>query len=279
MRTGTETFDFLGSPLPQTVEPARFSTERYGVFLQASYRWGATKTAETGAASPSGSPVNWTGFYIGGHVGGGWSDDHWSDPFGSTPGLGGTTNIAGFGDTTHATGPLGGGQIGFNIQKDQWVFGLQADADAADLRGENTCFSGLGGINCQRVVNSLGTLTGRVGFAWDRSLVYVKGGGALTNTTYNLNGNTNALALGAGSTNLYEGGWTVGGGVEYALTKNWSALVEYDHIGLASVTVPFPTVAMINAQSISVRQSIDVFKLGVNYKFDISEPAPVVAKY
>ena len=60
--------------------------------------------------------------------------------------------------------------------------GVQADASAADMRGENTCFSGLGGINCQHTVNSLSTISGRVGYAWDRSLAYVKGGGAWTDT-------------------------------------------------------------------------------------------------
>ncbi len=283
MRTGTTTFDFLGVPPPAPVEPARFTTERYGVFLQASYRWGAEKTPAAGVVKgpiePPVAPVNWTGLYVGGHLGGGWSDDHWSDPFGSTPGIGGTTNIAGFGDIIHATGPLGGGQVGYNFQMGQWVFGVEADGSGADLRGENTCFSGLGGVNCQRTVNALGTLTGRLGFAWDRSLLYVKGGGALTNTTYGLNANTNALALGTGTTHVNEGGWTVGGGIEYALNKNWSTLAEFDHIGMASTTVPFPTVGVINGQNIAVRQDIEIFKLGVNYKFDFAEPVPIIAKY
>jgi hypothetical protein len=58
--------------------------------------------------------MNWTGFYVGGHMGGGWSDDRWSDPFASTVGALGFINVAGFGDATRATGPLGGGQIGAN---------------------------------------------------------------------------------------------------------------------------------------------------------------------
>jgi opacity protein-like surface antigen len=282
MRNGTTTFNFLGAAGPPPVEPSRFNTERYGVFVQTSYRWGDTTPGASAARMPTKAPVlaaapmNWSGFYIGGHLGGGWSDDRWSDPFGPTV-VGAFVNVAGFGDKIHAAGPLGGGQIGFNLQSGQWVFGVQADASAADLRGENTCFSGLGGINCQRVVNSLGTVTGRVGLAWDRSLAYVKGGGAWTNTTYNLLGNTFAVTLGNGSTSLTQWGWTVGGGFEYALTNNWTTLLEFDHIGLSNTTVAFPTVALVNAQSISVRQWIDVIKVGVNYKFDWA--GPVVAKY
>jgi opacity protein-like surface antigen len=159
------------------------------------------------------------------------------------------------------------------------VLGIQADVDAAHLRGENTCFSGLGGINCQRSVNSLDTVTARVGYAWGRSLAYVKGGGAQSNDTYTLNGNTNdALLLVNGTTILTTRGWTVGGGFEYALTDHWIALAEYDHVDLPSTTVPFPTVAIVNAQTIGVRQTIDLFKLGVNYKFGLESPGPTGPK-
>ena len=272
MRTGTMTFNFLGSSSPPDVEPARFTAERYGVFVQTSYKWG--DTALRAAPMPTKAPVlaavpmNWTGFYIGGHLGGGWSNDGWTDPFPTAPSGLGRIDIAGFGDTIHATGPLAGGQIGYNLQSGQWVFGIQADASASGIRGENTCFSGLGGINCERYINALGTLTSRAGYAWDRSLAYVKGGAAWTNTTYGLNANTQLVTLGTGTTSVTVWGWTAGGGVEYALTDAWTALLEYDRIEMPNRTVAFPTVAVINAQSIAMRQWIDVVKLGVNYKFD-----------
>ena len=143
-RDGTTSFNFLGFP-PAFVEPARYNSERYGMFVQSSYKWGGASPAATEIALAA--PMNWTGFYAGGYLGGGWSNDHWSDTFGSAPSGLGATNIAGFGDTTHATGPLAGGQAGFDLQRGHAVFGVQADASAADLRGENTCFSGLGGVN------------------------------------------------------------------------------------------------------------------------------------
>jgi opacity protein-like surface antigen len=104
----------------------------------------------------------------------------------------------------------------------------------------------------------------------------VKGGGAWTGTTYNLNANTNLVTLGTGSTGVTAWGWTVGGGVEYALTNSWTALLEYDRIEMPRTAVAFPTVAVINAQNIAVRQWIDVVKVGVNYKFDWGS---VVAAY
>jgi opacity protein-like surface antigen len=275
MNTGTNTATSLTGGAP-AIHQARFDNERYGLLVQTSYRWDDTvpsavsAVVTTKALGIARAPMNWTGFYIGGHMGGGWSNDNWSDPFGSTVVAGGGVNVAGFGNQTHATGPLGGGQIGANWQTGRWVFGVEIDASAAHLRGENTCFTGLGGIDCQHIVNSFGTITGRVGYAWDRSLVYVKGGAAWTNTTYNLFADTFMANLGTGSTTLDTWGWTLGCGIEYALTAHWTALAEYDHIGLPSTTVPFPIVAVINTQTISVKQSADIFRLGVNYKFDFA---------
>jgi opacity protein-like surface antigen len=211
--------------------------------------------------------MNWSGFYLGGHLGGAWSNATWSDPFGPTF-AGGRENVPGFGDITQAHGPLGGGQVGMDLQTGPWLLGVQADADYTTLRGDNTCFSGLGGINCEHKVNSLAALTGRIGFAWDRSLLYIKGGGARANTTYNLNGNTFALSLGTGSTTIDTFGWTAGIGLEYALTDHWSTSFEFDHIGLGTVTVPFPSVATINSQHIGVTQWVETLKLGVNYRFN-----------
>jgi opacity protein-like surface antigen len=281
MRDGSTTFNFLGGPTP-VVEPARYDSERYGMFVQSSYKWGGPPPVAAAAMpleAPA-APMNWTGIYVGGHLGGGSSDDRWSDPFGSTPGILGpiAMNVAGFGDTTHGSGPLGGVQIGANWQTGRWVLGIQGDLSAADVRGENTCFSGLGGLNCQHIINSIGTVAGRVGFAWDRSLVYAKGGVAWTNTSYNLLGNTGALAGGAESTSVTAEGWVAGAGLEYALTDNWATTAEYNHIGIGSITVPtvavtqttfvpFPTVAVVSARNIGIKQSIDIFRLGVNYKF------------
>jgi opacity protein-like surface antigen len=157
------------------------------------------------------------------------------------------------------SGPIGLGS---------WVLGVQADASAADITGQNSCFTGLGGVLCGRTINALGTLTGRAGYAWDRSLAYVKAGGAWTDTTYSVFGNTDALALGSGSTTLNNWGWTIGAGAEYAIADHWTTFAEYDYIGLPSTAVSFPMVAIINANSIAVKQSANMFKVGVNYKFD-----------
>jgi opacity protein-like surface antigen len=280
-RTFNPTYLTIG---PAGIAPARFDNERYGVFVQAAYHSGETTSAAQSTDVPTKSRVSapvlmdWTGFHIGGHMGGGWSDDRWSDPFNSTV-IAKGIDIAGFGDYTHATGPLASAQVGVDRQTGSWILGVEAEATAAHMRGENTCFTGLGGVDCQHVVNSISTMTGRVGCAWERSLANVKGGAALTNTTYNLFANTLAASLGTCSTSLDTWGWTLGGGIEYALTNHWTTFVEYDHIALLpAASVPFPTVAVINTQAISVRQMVDLFKIGMNYKFDLTALRAMVAE-
>ena len=283
MHNGTELFDFLGSAPPTQPQLGRYNAERYGFFLQSDYHWGNTAPLPaSGAAMPvkappaaATPPMDWTGVYVGGHVGGGFSNESWSDPFGPTL-SGGLVNVAGFGDTIHNTGPLAGAQVGVNWQTGHFVIGIEGTWSAADLRGENTCFSGLGGLNCQHVINHAEAAAARAGFAWDQSLLYATAGAAWFNSTYTVLGNTNARSLGLGNTTLTSPGWLVGAGIEYAITNRWTTSLEFDHVGAGSVTVPFPTVALIAAQTIAVRQSIDTLKLGVNYKFDW--PGAVVSR-
>jgi opacity protein-like surface antigen len=283
--TGTVTFQELGKSPPFAVEPARYTTERFGGFLQVSHHWGDTTRAAKLAESDAGVP-DWTGVYLGGQIGGGWSDASWPDSFPPTTGPD-NPNVAGaapngynaprFGDMTHGTGPLAGGQVGYNVQRDRWVFGVQADASAADMRGENTCFSGVSGVNCQHTINALGSLTGRVGYAWDRALFYVKAGGAWANINYVINANTGLLTSGEPSTSATPWGWTLGGGLEYALDKHWSFNVEYAHKDF-SPSVSFTTLDRFRLNE-SIHQTVDTLTLGVNYRFNLAGSSEIVAKY
>jgi opacity protein-like surface antigen len=275
--TGTETFDFLGAAPPTQPQLGRFSTERYGFFLQTDYHWGGPATddaspeAQRSRAAAAMAATNWSGIYLGGYLGGGWSGDRWSDPFGSTTSSG-LVNIAGFGDTVHSSGPLGGGQIGADWQTGPWVVGIDAELGAANLRGENTCFSGIGGLDCQHYVDAVGVAGVRFGYAFGQSLVYAKGGAARVSSTYAILGNTAGNTLGFETVDKAATGWMAGAGVQYAFSRNWSTSFEYEHIGVGSVTVPFPAVALINTQTIGVKQSLDLLKLGVNYRFDWAAP-------
>jgi opacity protein-like surface antigen len=269
MRHGASEFIFetQGSSRPFP-EPDGYDTRRYGAFVQSGYHWGDVTRSSADARSLVRGPMDWNGLYVGGHLGGGWSTAAWADPFGATTSPDGSQNVPYFGDVTKAHGPLGGGQAGVNWQFGSWVYGIEGTASYTTLRGDNTCFSGLGGINCEHVVNALATLGGRAGVAWDRSLFYLKAGGAWTNTTYNLEGNTAGLTLGLGSAHIDTLGWVAGIGLEYAITNHWTARFEYDHIDLANATPSFPGMPMINTQRMRISQSVDTLELGVNYKLD-----------
>lgn len=134
----------------------------------------------------------------------------------------------------------------------------------------------VGGVNCTTKVNALGTAAARIGYAFDRTLLYVKGGGAWADNAFELN------LVGVGASNYEVGsgrwGWTIGGGVEHALFPNVTAKLEYNYLALGSHSVAFnvpPAFSVIN--NLSIGQDIHAAKLGVNYLFNWG--APVVAKY
>ena len=261
MRNGSVNFDFIGQS--GTIrEPARYNTERYGVFLQVSYR---DKKAATILPVPS---LNWQGVVVGGHVGGAWGKSNWSDPFVSSA-SGSFMNVAGFGDKLRLTGPLGGLNLKINWQRGQVVYGVSGSMSAADIRGENTLFSGLGGVNGQIVSNYLGMVVGRIGLAFDRSLFYVDAGPAMINATYKINANTGALTLGSDSQTKNTWGWTAGIGVDYALTDHWISSIEYNYIRIPHNAVSLSAVDVINTQRIVANQTLNVFNVGLSYKFNL----------
>src|ERR1700754_4229480 len=136
----------------------------------------------TKAPPPVVAPVyNWGGFYIGLNGGGGSSHDSWTlEDFAGVP------LAPAIGEGSHdATGGLVGGQIGYRWQATNWVFGVEAQGDWADLKGSNVsspaAFSPL--VNNTKI-DALGLFTGQVGYAWNNVLWYVKGGAAVTHNKF-----------------------------------------------------------------------------------------------
>lgn len=222
---------------------------------------------------------NWTGFYIGGNVGGGMSSKRWEifDDFASSPpGLFAFTSPPAFFDEGRhsATGALGGGQIGYRWQGGTWVFGLEAQGDWANLRGENISIDSFRFTNQTRI-NSMGMFTAQLGYTWYDALIYVKGGAIVLNERYNV---YDSFAGGlVASKNDDRWGGTIGVGIEYGFTPNWSAGIEYNHGFLGTRTYDF-TDAVFGGiyQTERIRQDLDMVTLRLNYKFGA---APVVARY
>jgi len=196
---------------------------------------------------------DWTGFYFGAHGGSGWSSATVTDPTGAAfapPGAG--VSVSG-------NGWLGGGQLGYNTQIGAWVFGIEGDLSYTDIRGTTTSPFG---VDITTRLDWIGTVTGRLGIAWDRTLVYAKAGAAFGETSFS--GRVPLVVDFRGKDT--RAGWTVGAGAEYALWDNLSVKAEYNYIdlGTRTVTATSPAGASILADAKATEHMI---KLGANYRF------------
>lgn len=245
-------------------------------------------------ARPVTAPVllyNWTGFYIGANVGGAWDNTTSEVPsaaFGATA----------FPASITRSGFTAGGQIGYNWQVNKVVWGLEADFNYVDFRSASvsipeplaTAFGSGGPPNVFTYTvgrqDFFGTVRGRIGYAWDRFMLYATGGLAYGNGITNTVTYTNAApgvvyATFAGSSgNRF--GWTVGGGGEWGFAGNWSVKAEYLYVDLNShnrTLVPVNVIGTPAGPGFTFADTggdrFHVGRIGLNYRFG----GPVVAKY
>jgi len=221
----------------------------------------------------------WTGIYVGGQIGYAW----------------GTTNAnAGdnFGDFRYFSfnnnGVIGGAHVGYNLQLNQFVLGLEGDVDGSTLSktessalfvGAGTGFGAIVPVTVSGNLNVQGSIRGRFGYAWDRVLLYATGGvafGGFKGAIY--------TPFGYDSQSNTRVGWTVGGGLEYAITNNWSVRAEYRYAQYGRNTIyannvfALPGLAAVGGFA-NVKFNENRVQVGFSYKFDLTPPAPVVAKY
>jgi outer membrane immunogenic protein len=207
---------------------------------------------------------SWTGCYVGGNGGGIWAKTEWND-----------TRFGSFGDST-ASGGLGGLQVGCNYQAGAWVFGVQGDYDWASAKTDNTNvfltanFPGFGPIVNHTEIKSIASVTGRVGYALDRFLVYGKGGGAWVRADHSF---LVGGATVASSSDSSRGGWTAGVGGEYAFNNWLTGFVEWDYYKFDNdnpnglVCGPGGCGGVFFTNNVGVKETINVVKAGLNLKF------------
>jgi len=253
------------------------------------------------APAPVAAPVhNWTGFYVGANIGGGWGnrnvDYSPNDPlmvdFGAPPAT-----------SFRTSGVLGGLQLGYNWQFNRnWLLGLEADFDGSgmDGSGANSVVAdfGPGGLvpftqTANEKIKWFGTARMRLGYVpRDNLLAYVTGGFAYGRVEHNGIYVDNGIGTGinligpnfsflctaastcfSGSSSDVATGWTVGGGLEYAIWQHWTLKAEYLYVSLEGKSVtetavsfsPGFTPASFNANY--NRTSFNVGRVGVNYRF------------
>lgn len=261
---------------------------------------------------------NWTGFYIGGNVGYSWGRDPYDVAGASTVrtrqfrafGLPAETllsdvTVAGpafaSSGTANIDGAVAGGQAGYNWQSNIWVFGLETDLQWTGQRGSTSfcltagCPAGSFIANADYKLQWFGTFRGRAGWLVDpRVLLYVTGGLAYGQFKADYTSGVVGLPLGVTSTSTTRPGWTIGGGIEGALSNNWTVKAEYLYVDLGSSTsgalggatstvlpnVPnqgFTTVIdTAFAGTATTRLRDNIVRLGINYHF---VPDAVVARY
>jgi outer membrane immunogenic protein len=215
------------------------------------------------AAVPHG-PYNWTGLYVGGNIGGSWGGHRTVA----------TVDGAALVDATaHPDGVIGGGQIGYNWQTGSWVFGLEADIQGSGQKGgwtQNFTVLGVtGSSTTSDKLDYFGTVRGRVGYAWDRQLLYFTGGWAYGRETINNTTTVAGVSVTTTTRNDITDGWTVGGGWEWAFADRWSARIEYlyidfgsDSAGSGSGATPGGTLTVTTNHLTD-----NVVRAGLNYKF------------
>ena len=190
---------------------------------------------------------SWQGFYVGGHLGALAGTTTFSDPYG--PSL--------FGDKVTTPGFLAGAQLGYNwLVAPRWIVGLETAVSALDSHdGTNTCLQAsitIIGSNCEVMPRALASFTGRLGFLPDvqgHTLLYGKAGAAWIGDDISINPN-NSFSKENFSKAIFPGeptnerttawGWTVGGGIEQALTPAWSLSLEYNYYRFATTHVFTP---------------------------------------
>jgi outer membrane immunogenic protein len=195
---------------------------------------------------------NWTGFYLGINGGFGTGNSNWSDgPIGTT-------------GSFPTSGYLVGGTGGFNYQIAEYVFGIEGDGDWTNLRGNSGSTCGAIAavvpppVSCQTQSQWLATVRGRVGYAFDRILLYGTAGAAFGNVQTGLNPPSTFDSA-------VEAGWTVGAGVEVAFAPNWTAKAEYLFVDLPNASCT--TVGNCGGAAGSIVSfNENIIRAGVNFK-------------
>lgn len=234
----------------------------------------AALAADMPAKLPVAAPVyNWTGFYIGGNIGYGWgkSDNDFADA------VTGFATVPMGSDTTNVNGVIGGLQAGYNWQTDSFVFGVETDVQMSGqkISGTAVCPTascGPGGtVTHTEQLTWFGTTRSRLGWAFDRWLAYGTGGVAYgaVKSSGSVNFFVPLRLTGPYSGSTTRVGWVAGAGLEGAITRNWSARVEYLYIDFGTANFSSPTTFPLAAGAItdSMHLRDNIVRVGLNYRF------------
>jgi outer membrane immunogenic protein len=197
--------------------------------------------------TPPQAIYNWTGFYIGGHLGGAF---------------------AGNNSLTGSDGRfLGGVQGGFDYQfATNWVIGAEAQYSWLTSSSSGVLFPGGSFVTSKN--DQLGSVTGRFGYTWGPALLYAKGGYAWRDNP-NVGVSVGGTPVAFTTDGAHQNGWTVGAGLEYMFAPNWSAKAEYQYYNFGNTTFTSGPADVVGSR---LRDDEHTVKVGVNYRFGWGGP-------
>jgi outer membrane immunogenic protein len=195
---------------------------------------------------------NWTGFYIGGNLGGAWASGTLTD------------NLTGTSYTGDNSGLIGGGQIGYNWQvASQFVLGVEWMFDGTAITNPHNTVTIFNGEVLQGRIDTdaVSTIAARFGYAANNWLYYGKAGGGWVRNSVTVADVTTGGSVGNSNTNSR---WLLGAGIEYGLTLDWTMKLEYDYLGLSNWTSSGP---LLVHNTLAQPGQINMFAVGMNYRF------------
>jgi outer membrane immunogenic protein len=243
---------------------------------------GPALAADVAVKAPLSAPpvrmFTWTGCYLGGNGAAGWGHKEAADPTAIVTGVASVPLV-----TIDPKGWLIGAQAGCDDQfAGNAVIGIEGAFSGGAVKGNSTVVIPSGNPGDSALVSSkldaLASITGRFGYAFDRSLLYAKGGFAWANEQHS------AVGVFAGAPFDLEGpetrfGWTVGGGIDWAFSDYWSIGLEYDYYNFGHHSVTFLDSNLGVSGPVDIKQTIQAVRLGLSFHMFASPAAPVVAKY
>jgi len=243
---------------------------------------GPALAADVAVKAPLSAPpmrvFTWTGCYLGGNGMAGWGRKEFPDPTAIFTGAPSVPLVS-----IDPKGWLIGAQAGCDDQiAGNLVIGIEGAMSGGSIKGDSTVAIPFGNPGDSALVSAkldaLGSVTGRFGYAFGRSLLYAKGGFAWADEQYS------AVGLFTGAPFDLEApetrfGWTLGGGLDWAFSDYWSIGLEYDYYNFGHRSVTFLDANSGLAGPIDIKQSIQTVRLGLSFHMFASPASPIVTKY
>jgi len=206
------------------------------------------------------APYSWTGFYVGGSLGA-------AVAMGAVNDLSGSLYDPGSIGHDVSLGAIIGANIGYNFQSGNLVYGVEADISYNTARSDVGIYNVTPDDHLRSTSNGLGTVRARVGYSFDKALLFVTGGLALSNINVSATGNFGPTDFGTAGVSGWQTGWIVGAGLEYAITRNWTVRVEGDYVDFGSRTAWTTSSATLTPMGFQFHDQELIARTGVNYKF------------